>query len=64
MPAAPTKFIGVRFPQELAEKLDAVLSHESSGPTEYIRSLVREDLRKRGMLPLTPKPTQPEPTAA
>lgn len=56
-----TKFIGVRMPLDLVEKMEVVLTHDSTGWTEYIRGLVRDDLRKRGLL--TPAP-QPETTAA
>ena len=47
---ADVKFIGVRMPQEMVSKMDRVLAAESMGITEYIRGLVRADLRNRGML--------------
>lgn len=44
------KFLGFRLPLPLAQKVEAVVSAEGMQITEYVRSLVREDLRKRGLL--------------
>jgi RNA-binding protein YhbY len=44
------KFIGFRLSPDMASKVDAVLKAESRGVTEYVRDLVREDLRKRGLI--------------
>lgn len=44
------KFLGVRVPQSLWKKMDEVLTKEGFGITEYVKDLLRKDLRKRGML--------------
>lgn len=50
MADAQTKFLGIRLPLQLAEKMDEVLKAEGMQITEYVRGLVRENLRKRGLL--------------
>jgi hypothetical protein len=50
MADAQMKFFGIRLPQQLAEKMDEVLRTEGLQITEYIRGLVRENLRERGLL--------------
>lgn len=46
-----TKFLGIRMPQTLADKMKKVQALEGFSTTEYVRELVRENLRKRGLLP-------------
>jgi hypothetical protein len=53
-----TKYLGVRVPRRLYEKVEQVLQAESLQITEYVKDLVRADLKKRGLLP------QSEPTTA
>lgn len=54
-----TKYLGIRMPLDLYDKVEIVLDHDSTMLTEYIRGLVREDLRKRNLL--TAGVVQPEP---
>lgn len=39
------------MPQTLADKMKKVQALEGFSTTEYVRELVRENLRKRGLLP-------------
>lgn len=55
-----TKFCAFRLPLPMAEKVDEILRTESLQMTEYVRDLVRKDLRKRGLL----VPVDGEPSAA
>ena len=58
MAETASKFIGIRIPLDLVEKMEVVLAHESLQITEYVRGLVRDDLRKRGLLTLETEPAE------
>lgn len=40
----------IRLPVELVIGVDVVLEKEGYTPTEYIRGLIRDDLRLRGLI--------------
>lgn len=49
---SPTRSIGVRLPLRVAEVVEKVVSEEFGGGTsEYVRDLVRADLRRRKLMP-------------
>lgn len=52
------KFIGIRMPLLLVRKVNDVLKSDGMGMTEYVRSLVRDDLRKRGLISGDEDPAQ------
>jgi hypothetical protein len=62
MADATMKFCGFRLPLPMADKVEDILRAESLQMTEYVRDLVRKDLRKRGVLVPADESEQPETT--
>ncbi len=59
------RYIGMRLPAEMFSKVEDVLAGESLQITEYVRGLIREDLRSRGLLKNEDAPARdPQPAAA
>lgn len=45
-----SKLVGVRIPSGIATKALSVVNTEFSGLSEYVRHLIRQDLKRRGLL--------------
>jgi len=60
-----TRSIGVRLPVKVAAAMDAVAEEEFGGGTsEYVRDLVRKDLRARKLMPPVPESADTGATAS
>lgn len=55
------KFLGFRLPPTMAKKLEVVLKQDGLQVSEYVRQLMRDDFRKRGLLPPNEQP-EPQPS--
>jgi hypothetical protein len=58
MKESAMKFIGIRMPVLLVGKVNEVLATEGMGMTEYVRGLIRDNLRARGLISPEDDPAQ------
>lgn len=50
--------LAIRLPDKLAAEVAELLRHEEQTAAEYIRSLIRRDLEKRGASSPAPQPAE------